>query len=82
MEGNHTVYASNTSTFWKFGTILYKETSLPTEIHLNSVFRYLTYVPPVQRGTSELEVCEIGIVGECSFIDEKEISLCLELTWI
>ncbi|CAC5417485.1 unnamed protein product [Mytilus coruscus] len=62
-EGNHTFYASNTSTSWQFGTILYKETSLPTEIHFNAVFRYLTYVPPVKKAISELEVCEIGIVG-------------------
>ncbi|XP_052071239.1 multiple epidermal growth factor-like domains protein 10 isoform X2 [Mytilus californianus] len=62
-EGNHTLYASNTSTSWKCGTILYKETSLPTEIHFYAVFRYLTYVPPVKKAISELEVCEIGIVG-------------------
>ncbi|VDI77999.1 Hypothetical predicted protein [Mytilus galloprovincialis] len=62
-EGNHTLYASNTSTSWQSGTILYKETSLPSEINLYAVFRYLTYESPVEGLFSELEVCEIGIVG-------------------
>ncbi|VDI27171.1 Hypothetical predicted protein [Mytilus galloprovincialis] len=62
-EGNHTLYASNTSTSWQSGTILYKETSLPSEINVYAVFRYLTYESPVEGLFSELEVCEIGIVG-------------------
>ncbi|CAG2230249.1 unnamed protein product [Mytilus edulis] len=62
-EGNHTLYASNTSTSWKSGTILYKETSLPSEIKLYAVFRYMTYESPVEGLLPELEVCEIGIVG-------------------
>ncbi|XP_052071237.1 multiple epidermal growth factor-like domains protein 10 isoform X2 [Mytilus californianus] len=62
-EGIHTIYASNTSTSWKSGTILYKETSLPSEINLHAVFRYLTYESSVESFFSELEVCEIGIVG-------------------
>ncbi|XP_076075891.1 uncharacterized protein LOC143046657 [Mytilus galloprovincialis] len=63
LEGNHTLYASNTSTSWKFGSILYKDTLLPTEISCYVVLRYLTYVPPTEGSFSDLEVCEIGIVG-------------------
>ncbi|CAG2255732.1 unnamed protein product [Mytilus edulis] len=62
-EGNHTLYASNTSTSWQSGTILYKETSLSSEINLYAVFRYLTYESPVEDLLSELVVCEIGIVA-------------------
>ncbi|CAC5417493.1 unnamed protein product [Mytilus coruscus] len=57
------LYASNTSISWENGTVLYQGKSLPTEIYFNVVFRYLTYVPPVQDISSELEVCEIGIIG-------------------
>ncbi|XP_052071240.1 multiple epidermal growth factor-like domains protein 10 isoform X1 [Mytilus californianus] len=61
--GSHTLYASNTSHSWKTGTILYEEQFLPTKINVSAVFRYLTYVPPVQGKSSELEICEIGIIG-------------------
>ncbi|XP_063399962.1 multiple epidermal growth factor-like domains protein 10 [Mytilus trossulus] len=62
-EGYHTVYASNTSNKWTSGTVLYNGTSLPNEIKFQSVFRFLTYVPPVGNQSSELELCEIGIIG-------------------
>ncbi|CAC5417491.1 unnamed protein product [Mytilus coruscus] len=62
-EGNHTIYASNTSTSWKIGIILYKGNTLPSEINFNAIFRYLTYVPPAKGTVSELEVCEIEIIG-------------------
>lgn len=62
-EGDHTVYASNTSSGWKSGTVLYKDKALPTEISFFAIFRYLTYVPPGDRYIS-LEICEIGVLGE------------------
>ncbi|CAC5398621.1 unnamed protein product [Mytilus coruscus] len=62
-EGHHTVYASNTSTTWKDGKVLYSGKSLPTEITFNAVFRYLTYDIPVLGIYSEIEICEIGIIG-------------------
>ncbi|VDI44159.1 receptor-type tyrosine-protein phosphatase T [Mytilus galloprovincialis] len=61
--GHHTVYASNTSNNWTSGTVLYNSTNLPVDVSFSAVFRYLTYVPPVQGGFSELEICEIGILG-------------------
>ncbi|VDI60957.1 Hypothetical predicted protein [Mytilus galloprovincialis] len=61
-EGDHAVYASNTSSGWKSGTVLYKEKTLPTEIDFFSIFRYLTYVPPGDSYTS-FEICEIGVIG-------------------
>ncbi|CAC5417489.1 MEGF10_11 [Mytilus coruscus] len=62
-EGTHTLYASNTNNAWKSGIILYQGNTLPSEINFNAVFRYLTYVPPVKGTFSELEICEIGIIG-------------------
>lgn len=62
--GNHTIYASNSSGIWENGTVLYRDTSLPTEIYVDSVFRYMIYVPPIQDENSSLEVCEVGIVGK------------------
>lgn len=66
-DGNHTVCASNTSAFLENGTVLYNGESCPTEINFNAVFRFLTYVIQVQSTSNELEVCEIGIVGECFY---------------
>lgn len=57
------VYASNTSSGWKSGTVLYKEKTLPTAISFFAIFRYLTYVPPSDPDTS-FEICEIGVLGE------------------
>ncbi|CAC5418228.1 PTPRT [Mytilus coruscus] len=62
-EGYHFVYASNNSDTWSIGEVLYNGTTLPTEITFTAVFRYLTYVPPVKDSSSELELCEIGILG-------------------
>ncbi|CAC5395241.1 unnamed protein product [Mytilus coruscus] len=62
-EGLHTVYASNYSNAWNSGTVLYTGTSLPTEINFKVFFRYVTYVHPVQGPTTDLEICEIGIIG-------------------
>lgn len=63
-EGHHIVYASNDSNTWKSGSVLYNGTFLPTELNFESVFRFLTYAPPVRFPFTELEICEIGIVGE------------------
>ncbi|VDI55259.1 Hypothetical predicted protein [Mytilus galloprovincialis] len=68
-EGHHTIYTSNDSNTWESGTVLYNGTILPTEIHFDAVFRFLIYVPPVQNPTIELELCEIGIIGECILIN-------------
>ncbi|CAC5355160.1 unnamed protein product [Mytilus coruscus] len=62
-DGHHTVYASNNSNTWSIGDVLYNGTTLPTEITFTAVFRYLIYVPPVNGSSSELELCEIGILG-------------------
>ncbi|CAC5417490.1 unnamed protein product [Mytilus coruscus] len=64
--GSHTLYTSNTSNFLKNGTILYDDQIVPTRVNFSAVFRYLTYVmyvSPVHGYFSELEVCEIGILG-------------------
>ncbi|XP_063446092.1 plexin-2-like [Mytilus trossulus] len=61
--GNHTIYASNTSHLWGNETVLYLGEALPDVINLSGVFRYLTYVYRNQNKFSEIEVCEIGIVG-------------------
>ncbi|XP_063443552.1 multiple epidermal growth factor-like domains protein 11 isoform X2 [Mytilus trossulus] len=61
--GSHSLYASNTSNSWKTGTILFEDQFLPTRINVSAVLRYLTYVPPSQGTSAELEVCEIGILG-------------------
>lgn len=63
-EGNYTVYASNTSTSWKTGHVLYYGNNLPAEIKFIAVLRYLTFVPQVQLQDYILELCEIGIIGE------------------
>ncbi|CAC5406190.1 PLXND [Mytilus coruscus] len=60
---HHTIYASNTSCVRENGTILYSGRSLPLEIDVKVVFRYLIYVPSNQDQNISLEVCEIGIVG-------------------
>ncbi|XP_063399474.1 uncharacterized protein LOC134684090 [Mytilus trossulus] len=62
-EGHHTFYASNNSDAWKSGTLLYNETVLSTDIKFEAVFRILTYIPPVQVPITDLEFCEIGIIG-------------------
>ncbi|XP_071121659.1 multiple epidermal growth factor-like domains protein 6 [Mytilus edulis] len=62
-EGYNTVYASNTSNTWSSEPVLYNGTSLPNEIHFESVFRFLTFVLPVGNLSTELELCEIGIIG-------------------
>lgn len=62
--GHHTVYASNESNTWNNGTVLYNGTLLPTDLNFESVFRFLTYVPLVGEQSTELELCEIGIIGE------------------
>ncbi|XP_071121539.1 multiple epidermal growth factor-like domains protein 10 [Mytilus edulis] len=62
-EGHHTVYASNTSNNLKSGTVLYNGTYLPTDINVEAVFRFLTYVPSFHSLVTELELCEIGIIG-------------------
>ncbi|XP_052105008.1 receptor-type tyrosine-protein phosphatase epsilon-like [Mytilus californianus] len=62
-EDNHTVYASNTSSSWETGTVLYDGKTLPTEINFFAVLRFLTYVPPTQDPFFVLEICEIGVIG-------------------
>ncbi|VDI14938.1 Hypothetical predicted protein [Mytilus galloprovincialis] len=64
-DGKHIYYASNTSDFLTNGTILYEGQIENTNINFSAVLRYLTYVPPVHDNFSELEICEIGIIG-CS----------------
>ncbi|XP_052080994.1 plexin-B2-like [Mytilus californianus] len=60
--GNHTIYVSNSSGVQQNGTVIYSNESLPIEIKVNAVFRYLIYELSVQENVS-LEVCEIGIAG-------------------
>ncbi|XP_052080809.1 teneurin-1-like [Mytilus californianus] len=60
-EGIHTIYASNTSGLIGNETIIYRNESLPSEINISAVLRYIVYAPPTQRNISE--VCEIGIAG-------------------
>lgn len=62
-DGHHTVFASNNSDTWKSGTVLYNGTVLSTDIKVHAVFRILTYVPPVQIPVTDLELCELGIIG-------------------
>lgn len=63
-NGYHTIYASNDSNTWNSGIVLYNGTFLPTEINIQAVFRFLTYVRPVRNPLTELELCEIGIIGK------------------
>ncbi|CAC5360073.1 PLXNA [Mytilus coruscus] len=62
-EGNHTVHASNASSTWENGAVLYRGESLPTMINVDVICRYIIYVSSIQDQFSDLEVCEIGIVG-------------------
>ncbi|VDI12460.1 Hypothetical predicted protein, partial [Mytilus galloprovincialis] len=62
---DHTIYASNLSSTWKSGSILYKGKSLPTKVNFFEVLRYLTYELATQQPSVELELCEIGVI-ECS----------------
>ncbi|CAC5412432.1 PTPRT [Mytilus coruscus] len=62
-EGYHTVYSSNNSDTWHSGTVLYNGTVLSIDIKFEAVFRFLTYVPSVQSPVTDLELCEIGIIG-------------------
>ncbi|CAG2257240.1 MEGF10_11 [Mytilus edulis] len=62
-KSQHTIYASNTSNNLKSGTVLYNGTYLPTDINVEAVFRFLTYVPSFHSLVTELELCEIGIIG-------------------
>lgn len=62
--GYHTVYGSNDSNIWNSGIVLYNGTILPPEIKFQEVVRFLTYVPPVGIPFTNLELCEIGIIGE------------------
>ncbi|CAC5418190.1 PTPRT [Mytilus coruscus] len=62
-EGHHTVYSSNNSNTWNSGTVLYNGTYVSTEINFTAFFRFLTYVPPVHNPFTDLELCEIGIIG-------------------
>lgn len=67
---DHTIYASNSSSTWKSGSILYKGKSLPTKVNFFEVLRYLTYELATQQPSVELELCEIGVIGEY-FINRK-----------
>lgn len=60
----HTVYASNYSRGPEKGNLLYRGAHLPNRISTNSACKYLTYIPSIKRAVLELEICEIGIVGE------------------
>ncbi|XP_076115345.1 uncharacterized protein LOC143083059 [Mytilus galloprovincialis] len=63
MKGVHTIYASNSSAFPEKVIVLYQGEAFPTAIGVHAVFRYLTYVPGLNNTFSEIEICEIGIVG-------------------
>ncbi|XP_063398312.1 cell death abnormality protein 1-like [Mytilus trossulus] len=60
---NYSVYASNTSSSWKNGTVLYNRRALPTEVNFFAVFRYLTFELLLQQPNVSLELCEIGVIG-------------------
>ncbi|XP_071176446.1 uncharacterized protein [Mytilus edulis] len=60
---NHTIYASNDSTIWENGAILYRNESLPSMIKVDVICRYIIYASTIRDHFSDLEVCEIGIVG-------------------
>ncbi|XP_063418249.1 plexin-B2-like [Mytilus trossulus] len=60
--GNHTISVSNASGVQENRTI-YSNVSLPSNIKVNDVFRYLTYEYLHTSENVSLEVCEIGIVG-------------------
>lgn len=64
MGRKHTIYASNSSEDLEKGTVLYHGESLPQNISINAIFRYLTFVPDNKSAVIELDICEIGIVGE------------------
>ncbi|XP_071132256.1 uncharacterized protein [Mytilus edulis] len=61
--GDHIIYASNTSSSWKNGTVLYQGKAIPAEVNLSTIFRYLTFEPLPQQAFVILELCEIGVIG-------------------
>ncbi|VDI25636.1 Hypothetical predicted protein, partial [Mytilus galloprovincialis] len=60
---NHTIYATNYSTIWETEAILYRNESLPTMIKVDVICRYIIYASTILDHFSDLEVCEIEIVG-------------------
>lgn len=60
----HAVYASNHSDDPAKGTVLYQGGTLPRNISFNAAFRYLIILSSIKSALLELEICEIGIVGE------------------
>lgn len=60
----YTIYASNSSGDPENGTVLYHWDSLSQKISTNTIFRYLIFVPDKKSAVIEIEMCEIGIVGE------------------
>lgn len=60
----HAVYASNHSDDPAMGSVLYQGGTLPRNISFNAAFRYLIFIPSIKNALLELEICEIGIVGE------------------
>lgn len=64
LKVNHTIYATNYSTIWETGAILYRNESLPTMIKVDVICRYIIYASTILDHFSDLEVCEIEIVGE------------------
>lgn len=60
----HQIYSSNSSGDPENENRLYRGGRLPPKITTRSAFRYLTYIPSVKTASAEIEICEIGIVGE------------------
>lgn len=75
-DGPHIVFASNNSNVWNTGTVLYNGTDLPTTINFHAVCRYLTFIHSIKTQTSNLEICEIGIVGEFFFSIKQSDTQC------
>lgn len=71
--GDHIIYASNTSSSLKKGTVLYQEKALPAEVNLSTVFRYLTFELLPQQDFVILELCEIGVIGELFLYSNKTV---------
>lgn len=67
----HTIYTSNFSGSPEQGAVLYQVESLTQHIRIIAVFRYLTLVPAMNSSFIELEICEIGLVGEFIIYNRK-----------
>ncbi|CAC5379813.1 Tyrosine-protein phosphatase non-receptor type 5,Receptor-type tyrosine-protein phosphatase R,Receptor-type tyrosine-protein phosphatase eta,Tyrosine-protein phosphatase 10D,Tyrosine-protein phosphatase non-receptor type 7,Receptor-type tyrosine-protein phosphatase O,Receptor-type tyrosine-protein phosphatase beta [Mytilus coruscus] len=62
-NSNYSVYCSNKSDSWNNGIEIYNGERPTEDIYVTAVCRYIIYVPPIMKGTSVVDLCEIEIGG-------------------